>query len=446
MQKVGEKMVAVSVIMPVYNAEKYIRIALDSLLSQNMDNIEIICVDDGSTDNSYKILQEYQKKDNRVIVLQQKNQYAGVARNAGMKIARGKYLSFLDADDYFEKDMLEKAYICAEMQKADVVVYGGKCFDEDIKLAYIYPSLLKEDLIPAGDGFNNYEKIENLMIFTTPAPWNKLFNHEFIRKNQLEFQACKRVNDAYFVKMALVLANRIGVVRESLVAYRRGNSDSLQGTNNESPMQWAEVYMDIRNRLLQLGLYSQVEKSFRNMCLTSAIYTLESLTDAVSFEKSYMLLRDKVFEEFNIKGSARSDYYNRYAYDKYLYIISHSPLEYWMDKYSENFGKIVKQYLFPYSSIGVESKIILYGAGQVGRSFYKQIRKTHYCQLVAWVDISIKSFGTYRIKQPQDVNWENCDYVVIAIESQKIVMQIRKTLIDIYDVPNEKIIWENPIL
>ena len=73
MQKVGEKMVAVSVIMPVYNAEKYIRIALDSLLSQNMDNIEIICVDDGSTDNSYKILQEYQKKDNRVIVLQQKN-------------------------------------------------------------------------------------------------------------------------------------------------------------------------------------------------------------------------------------------------------------------------------------------------------------------------------------------------------------------------------------
>ena len=104
--------IAVSVIMPVYNSEKYLRVALDSLINSTLKNIEIICVDDGSTDSSFDILKEYKQKDNRFILLRQKNSYAGVARNYGMSVAKGKYLSFLDSDDYFKTTMLEEAYLC----------------------------------------------------------------------------------------------------------------------------------------------------------------------------------------------------------------------------------------------------------------------------------------------------------------------------------------------
>ena len=91
----------VSVIIPVYNVEEYLRECLDSIVKQTLREIEIICVDDGSTDNSLEILKEYAKKDNRITVITQKNLHAGVARNAGLAVAKGEYLSFLDSDDFF---------------------------------------------------------------------------------------------------------------------------------------------------------------------------------------------------------------------------------------------------------------------------------------------------------------------------------------------------------
>ena len=100
--------IEVSVIIPIYNEEPHLRQCLDSILAQTLQEIEVLCVDDGSTDRSPEILQAYASKDNRIYIFRQRNQYAGAARNLGMKYARGRYLSFLDGDDYFEPDMLEK--------------------------------------------------------------------------------------------------------------------------------------------------------------------------------------------------------------------------------------------------------------------------------------------------------------------------------------------------
>ena len=100
--------VKVSVIIPVYNVEKYLRECIDSILNQTLHELELICVDDGSTDGSLEILQAYEKKDNRVTVLTQHNQGAGAARNKGLQIAKGEYLSFLDADDFLHRVCLKK--------------------------------------------------------------------------------------------------------------------------------------------------------------------------------------------------------------------------------------------------------------------------------------------------------------------------------------------------
>ena len=118
----------VSIIIPVYNSEKYIRECLDSLLKQTYINFEIICIDDGSQDLSFEILKEYENRDNRIIVLSQKNQFAGIARNTGMKIARGKYLLFLDSDDFFCNDMLENLIRKAEIDNTDILIFDAYKF------------------------------------------------------------------------------------------------------------------------------------------------------------------------------------------------------------------------------------------------------------------------------------------------------------------------------
>ena len=122
MSIVGDQsiMVKVSVIIPVYNVEPYLKQCMDSVVGQTLKDIEIICVDDGSTDGSLDILREYAAEDNRIQIIEQKNAGAGAARNNGMRHATGKYLSFLDSDDFFEPRMLEKAYDLAEKDQADL--------------------------------------------------------------------------------------------------------------------------------------------------------------------------------------------------------------------------------------------------------------------------------------------------------------------------------------
>ena len=119
----------VSVIIPVYNVEKYLHQCLNSLITQTLKDIEIICVDDGSTDSSWRILQEFAQKDNRVIIHQQHNLHAGVARNNGLKIAKADYVMFLDSDDFFESNMLEDLYNQIIKEGSDAAICGFYNYD-----------------------------------------------------------------------------------------------------------------------------------------------------------------------------------------------------------------------------------------------------------------------------------------------------------------------------
>ena len=122
----------ISIIIPVYNVEKYLRECLNSVVNQTMRDIEIICVNDGSTDGSLDILKEYAKKDDRIIVINQTNGFVESARNNGLKIAKGEYIQFVDSDDYLELNACETAYKYALLYNADVVVFGYKNFPEQV--------------------------------------------------------------------------------------------------------------------------------------------------------------------------------------------------------------------------------------------------------------------------------------------------------------------------
>ena len=116
--------IKVSVVMPVYNAEKYLAKSIESMLSQTLKEIELILVNDGSKDNSLKICEEYKNKDNRVTVINKKNEGACISRNTGIEKAKGKYIQLVDADDYIENNMLEEQYNLAEKTNAEVVMCG----------------------------------------------------------------------------------------------------------------------------------------------------------------------------------------------------------------------------------------------------------------------------------------------------------------------------------
>ena len=189
----------ISVIIPVYNAEKYLEKCLDSILQQTFREIEVICVDDGSQDASKQILRRYASQDARVIVVEQKNMYAGVARNRGMELAKGKYLIFLDADDFFHPDMLRRAYACSEQYRADITIFNVKCFSDQTKITFKGKWLYNKDLIPQKQPFSMHDIYSQIFQITTAAPWNKLFNREFIQREQILFQGTRSTNDVYFV-------------------------------------------------------------------------------------------------------------------------------------------------------------------------------------------------------------------------------------------------------
>lgn len=130
----GRTMTKVSVVIPIYNAEKYLKECLDSVAGQSLREIEIICVNDGSSDGSAVILQEYAKSDERVRIFEQKNQGASSARNHGIRNACGEYLYFMDSDDILRKDALEKLFACAEENRLDILYFDGESIFETEEL------------------------------------------------------------------------------------------------------------------------------------------------------------------------------------------------------------------------------------------------------------------------------------------------------------------------
>jgi len=285
----------VSVIIPVYNAEKYLRQCLDSVANQTLQDIEIICVDDGSTDESLNIIEEYIKKDNRFQVLHQHNQYAGVARNNGMVNAKGEYIIFLDADDFFEITMLEVLYNATETNNVDIVICGADRYNDKTNQFLPMPWILKKEYLPKKEIFNAHDIPNYIFQFTTGAPWNKLFRKEFLDKTNLRFQATQRANDIYFSFLNIVLADKIKIVAEVLVHYRINTGTNLQSGNNITPTAFITGLVGIKEQLIFYDIYDEFKRSFINRAMTTCMYTLSTLDINCS---SYRIFVEQMKEDY----------------------------------------------------------------------------------------------------------------------------------------------------
>lgn len=268
----------VSVIIPVYNVQNYLRPCLDSVLNQTLKEIEIICVDDGSTDGSLEILKQYAAKDNRITVLKQKNLHAGVARNAGLAVARGEYLSFLDSDDFFELNMLEEIHKTASFEQADIVYYGWKQYDnKEQKISFSY--------LPIAGNRSKVSIISNRLVNITPTPWTKLFRTKFIKTNNLYFENFASTNDLTFVYTALSLTDKISILNRSFVMYRtkrEGNISLKRGMKIEN---YILAIQRLKHNLEKYNKFSDLQHSFVEMVINTASWELKQCFDNDLYNK-----------------------------------------------------------------------------------------------------------------------------------------------------------------
>lgn len=319
-QKFGDKFPLVSIIVPVYNVEPYIRETIESLLAQSMNHIEIIAIDDGSTDNSLQILKEYEIQDERVRVFCQKNKYAGVARNVGIDNARGEYLVFVDSDDFFSKDLAKDAYFAAKMNDADIVLFGAKHFDNMTREYSDAKWLLKAYLAPNKRVFCYKDCIDTLYEMTTPCPWTKMFRREFVLESKLYYQDTKNTNDLYFVYSALAMARRITVVDKELVNYRVGLTTSLQATKKKNPLCFYTAYKAWHDKLVEIGIIDKLRQSYVNETLNGCLFNLNSIEDITVKEQIFSVLKNEAFDALELWGYDKAFYRSEESYERMLLI------------------------------------------------------------------------------------------------------------------------------
>lgn len=290
--------ISVSVVMPIYNAADYLRPALDSVISQTLRDVEIICVDDGSTDHSLAILKEYQKRDPRVRIVTETNAGPAKARNNGLRRARGEYLSFLDADDFFEPTMLETLYRTAKEKDLDIAVCEYDLFEN--RTARFKRSIPSEhaDLLAGGRVTSKSDCPDIIFQATEGYVWNKLFRRDFVTEKELSFLENAQIfEDVYFTVTSLSLAERIGKCEGVLVHHRVYQKQVRSRVFRKKYAQVPAVYMAIKEFLIHRGLYLPLSSSFINLSVSICfkVYNLLWIDAKLSF---WTLLHDTYAESF----------------------------------------------------------------------------------------------------------------------------------------------------
>lgn len=318
-------MVKVSVIIPVYNVESYLEECLESVINQTLDDIEIICIDDGSTDNSPSILKKYQKKDSCIKVISQSNHGQGYARKIGLNHALGDFVFFLDADDYILPNTFEKLYENAINNGSDLVIFKFARFKDGEPINYSIPGFDFDNIFKNVD-FNNftfdYHKVKRYVLTASFAPWTKLYKKEFLDKyDDFRFSTNVAFDDVPFHVQSMLRASKISFIPEFFYHYRY-NPNSVNNTSSNG-IDIFRICDIVESFLKDEGYYSEFENEFVQFKITQVLnYLISTGTD------EYFCLAKKEFSNLNLNNVILNDYQK----DRFDVILNSSS----MDDYKRN--------------------------------------------------------------------------------------------------------------
>ena len=239
----GNQKPKISIIIPVYNLSRYIGQAIIDIKSQTFRDFEVIIINDGSTDNSIIEIERNISDDKRFILIKQDHKGAAAARNTGLRKACGETLLFLDGDDHFYPNMLEKIYARYEQTLADIVIFGWRAARGN----YVYSfdsQLVNSDVFAAKDC------AIKLFQIVSPASWTKLFKRSFVIDNNVKFQEEVKVcNDVYFNGILLSLAKKITVIEEVLLEYDNQRNERLSNYNSRTVKDVITAHIALKHKL-----------------------------------------------------------------------------------------------------------------------------------------------------------------------------------------------------
>lgn len=401
--KMVKWMPLVSIIVPVYNVERYVSECLDSVINQSLYDIEIICINDGSTDDSIKIIQNYADLDARIHILDYgRNEGVSFARNRGIEAARGKYICFLDPDDALRCDALEKLYIIAENDALDLVFFDMECCFEtnELRNKYNYQVHLKVDEKNVFNGTELFQYFSKHHGHTIAARL-ELCRKTFILDNNLFFNEKALVSeDILFYFQTILLARRIKCICQPYYIYnRREDSLTTSGISVEKIKSYFVVYCEMVDFFKKI----KVDRRYEN-CIARYIIRFKQ------FIKNLLRANNKNIDINNLCFSD-SKYSKSFAIFKQEYMGCHQ--------------RILSRKMIEY--IRESNIVIIYGAGIIGESVATYLRSlgiNKYYFAVTHAGGNEFLFGNkvYSIKELQTYNKESVVLLSTSLKYQKEII------------------------
>ena len=234
-----------SIVVAVYNLEKYLPKCLESLVNQTLQNIEILCVDDGSTDSAPKIIDEYARKyPEKVKAYHKENGGEFTTRNFGLERASGEYVTFVDTDDYVELNWAEKLYKAAKENNADMAV----CAFERIDLKT--NKVVSKNMTNFGNSVKDINSNDDFMLFINPAPWNKIYKLEKVK--DLRFLNFRGFNDMIFLTSSYTKINRVAFVPDVLYHYYLRYDSQIHSVNMKDVENFKKYLLELKKLYIKL--------------------------------------------------------------------------------------------------------------------------------------------------------------------------------------------------
>lgn len=384
-----------SVIVTVYNLERYIEECVESIINQTYKNLEIICIDDGSTDSSPVILDRYAKLDQRIRVIHKENAGLVSARKQGVHEATGDYVTFVDGDDWIEPEMYEGFASEIKTNRSEIVIEGltkdnidksikvynyisAGCYDKATMERSVYPIMMSTG--------NWYE------FGVTQYVWNKVFEKSLILA--VIDSMDERVVDGEDVALVfpmLLKARKISILKECHYHYREIVTSMCRKKSDDYYTQVLYLKRNLEKNLLISKYKKIMEPQLRQFLLHMLFNGMKPLFEM----KAYV----------NVGGES-----------------------------------------FDYRSIEPEDTVILYGAGMRGRNCYKEMIQKNLCFVSAWVDKKLSGTQIYSrmIESPKEILNREYDWIYVAIKSKEVALEIMDELADM-GVPSDKILWRQRI-
>lgn len=437
----------VSVIVPVYNAEKYLKKCVDSILCQSYKNIEVILVDDGSTDTCPSLCDDYEKFDERVHVIHKENGGLCDARNTGINYARGKYVTFVDNDDLVNNEFIEILYNLCEQYGCDIAQCDFLMINESSVLLPPQKTMTVK-VYDRNEIINEFCQEANLVKYW--VVWNKMYRRELF--DGVQFPVGRIHDDMYTTHKLLWKAEKMAVTNIYLYYYFQ-REGSITGKKN-SIVERIDVIEALREEI-SFFKKNNLDDAYAFMLLKvyNTVYKVwEKKEDFVGYleNKEYY---DKIIEEYVVEAEEIKKIYLGLPNIGMLTKIS--SLYSWLsqeekEKYKKIYGSKVSGYAityqFPKEKIDKHESVVLYGAGVVGQAFYCQILENGYCHLVAWVDNGFKNHVKMGLPvQPIDSLFQTeFDKVIISVLNKNIAYEIAQNLKE-WGIEESKIIIALPV-